>query len=397
MKKSCNIITIIIFVSFLFAVPITTKIQKNESFLFYENRMANSILKLNKENFLNGTFFKSIEKYFVDIFPFRENILRFHTKIDRDILKKPIVKDIVFADNLLLPNMGYTTKDDFDELNRAAIGMVGRLSRLNNIIEKNNGKFYYVGIPEQYSYFRNKYPKYIFNNEKHLENIEKAFFDELKKNDISYINMYDEYSSINFPENLYSKVDHHFNFYGAVKAYQCIIEKINSDCRYNLNILTENDINFIEPENVYMGSRNKKVMGLYMTEEKAIIGYPKEKIPFRRIDNNNNIKVDVSNMFVVPQDKNQYITYLVYMGGDMGETIITTNRDYLPNILIFGDSFTNPIESIIYTSFNETRSIDLRHYNEKSIKEYIKEYKPDIVLCIRADVDYLNKDGNGDI
>ena len=77
--------------------------------------------------------------------------------------------------------------------------------------------------------------------------------------------------------------------------------------------------------------------------------------------------------------------YLVYMGGDKGETILRTDRPELPKVLIFGDSFTNALETLLYPSFDEMRSLDLRHYNSKTLWDYIEDYQPDIVLDIRDD------------
>ena len=83
------------------------------------------------------------------------------------------------------------------------------------------------------------------------------------------------------------------------------------------------------------------------------------------------------------------------MGGDFGETILETNRPNLPDALIFGDSFTNALETLLYASFDETRILDLRHYTEKSLKDYISEYQPDIVLCVQNDTFYYTATGNG--
>ena len=101
-------------------------------------------------------------------------------------------------------------------------------------------------------------------------------------------------------------------------------------------------------------------------------------------------------MFDLPEEGNS-ITYEMYMGGDIAETVISTGREDLPNILIFGDSFTNAVETFMYTGFNEMRSIDLRHYTQMGIKEYIDLYKPDIVVCIRDDTSYLLETGNGNL
>ena len=100
-------------------------------------------------------------------------------------------------------------------------------------------------------------------------------------------------------------------------------------------------------------------------------------------------------MYNLPQTDTELVAYEIYMGGDIAETIIKTDRPELPNALIYGDSFTNAAETILYSSFNETRSLDLRHYSAKTLREYIDEYKPNVVICIRDDSCFFNMDGNG--
>lgn len=83
------------------------------------------------------------------------------------------------------------------------------------------------------------------------------------------------------------------------------------------------------------------------------------------------------------------------MGGDIAETCIRTDRPSLPTALIFGDSFTNAVESLAYYSFDEMRSVDLRHYKTQSISDYIAAYQPDVVICIRDYEALLSRSDNG--
>ena len=85
------------------------------------------------------------------------------------------------------------------------------------------------------------------------------------------------------------------------------------------------------------------------------------------------------------------------MGGDVAETIIDTGRPSLPSVLIYGDSFTNPVETLLYYSFDTMRSIDLRGYKTMSLTDYIETYKPDIVICIRDYESLLSLDGIGTV
>ena len=81
------------------------------------------------------------------------------------------------------------------------------------------------------------------------------------------------------------------------------------------------------------------------------------------------------------------------MGQDYAETIIRTYRDELPNALIFGESFTNAMETLLYTAFNETRSLDMRHYSENA--PAIRRGIPADVLYVSGRHSVLTKTGNG--
>ena len=69
------------------------------------------------------------------------------------------------------------------------------------------------------------------------------------------------------------------------------------------------------------------------------------------------------------------------MGGDIAETVIETGRSWLPDCIIFGDSFTNALETALYCSFDTTVALDFRHNKARTIYDYIEEYKPDVVIC----------------
>lgn len=101
-------------------------------------------------------------------------------------------------------------------------------------------------------------------------------------------------------------------------------------------------------------------------------------------------------LFRLPATPTETVDYNVYMGGDVAEAVLSTHRPEFPNLLIFGDSFTNPLETLLYTGFDETRSLDLR-YADVSLLEYVAEHHPDVVLCVRDDTSYLSTEGNGNI
>ena len=76
-------------------------------------------------------------------------------------------------------------------------------------------------------------------------------------------------------------------------------------------------------------------------------------------------------------------------------TVIDTGREELPSILIYGESFTNAIETFAWYSFDEMHSLDMRHYYNMTVDEFIAVVKPDVVVCVRDYSVLLVTDGYG--
>ena len=53
--------------------------------------------------------------------------------------------------------------------------------------------------------------------------------------------------------------------------------------------------------------------------------------------------------------------------------------------------------TLLYASFNETRSVDLRHYTDMTIRAYIDRYQPDVVIYVRDETTYFSTEGNGNL
>ena len=210
--------------------------------------------------------------------------------------------------------------------------------------------------------------------------------------DIQFLDMETVYDAYGRPTDFYFRGDHHYNYPGMFVAYETLMDAINADSGLNLKVLTEDDIDFVTLPNHFMGSQSRKLYDLWPVEEHAVIGLLKEEIPFTRYDNGVEVAPTV---YALPENDQEEVTYEVYMGGDIAETVIDTGREELPNCLIYGDSFSNPLETLLYASFNETRSIDLRYYSGMSLTEYIETYQPDVVICVRDDTVYLDTTGNG--
>ena len=410
-KNIFNIIIIIGFCLIIFLVPILTKIEKPAEYSIYENRnLAEAPVFSFEKIFKNpeedasswdialGKYMASWDIYYSDHIFQRDKFLQFKNSIDIDFLKRPVVNEVIIQKNLLLPFNTYNIDNSEypKEADWYAYVMSNLLSDLVKLVESYGGKFIYIGVPEQYSMLREFYPEYLNNNDERLSMREHYFFTRLEEKNIDYINMRTEFNKTEDFIYYYSKTDHHYNLLGAFYSYQTLINKLNEKYNAKVPMLTDDDIEFVKLNNPFYGSRNRKLYNRYNLDDKLYYYINKKPVEFKRTDNGNKVTPFI---FKLPDENDETtpVTYNIYMNGDIAETIIQTERENLPNALLFGDSFTNPFETFLYYSFNETRSLDMRHYKESTILEYIEKYKPDYVFCMRDDTAYFSFTGNGKI
>lgn len=391
MKKRAEIFFVVLFCLFIAAVIALTSTNLDETTSYMENRTLAKVPVFSKEGALSGEYFSAWETYLTDHAAARNTMLKINTLTEMELLKQPSVNGVVITDDLLLEYLEYG-RWDTAYLNEDSKEMSDNLMSLGDYIEEQGGNFFYVGVPEQFSYFRSQYPDYLENRDWILDKISSVFAADLAEKEVSFVDMGAEFDKLSRPPEYYFATDHHYSFLGAFVTSQRIIEAINEETGMDLKVPNQSDYTFTTLPNPYLGSRDRKLYGLSDIEDRAIIGTLNEPLAFTRFDNG--IQTDAP-LFRLPQTDTEFLSYELYMGGDMAETVIKTNRPELPNALIYGDSFTNAAETILYSSFNETRSLDLRYYSEKTLREYIEEYKPDIVICIRDDTSYFNADGNG--
>lgn len=379
MKKFGIFLTLAAFIICLFAVPVLTLKREKADYSIYENRALATFPQFTSELLFNGWYTQAWENYLTDHMVGRNSMLAAYTDMQLNLLKKPVVNDVVVSGDVLLPFFEYAIPD-LEKQSADIAAMANELEALNAHIKANGGTFLYVGVDEQPYALSHLYPEY-FNKNAHLISGAREFFSALEAKGVPYIDMRQEFGD-NVQE-YYSKVDHHFNFKGAYFTYEKICQRLD---------LKPAELIFREVEKPFYGSRNRKLYNAFPSDEKLMIGEPVEPVHFSRSDNGSTVYPAVYN---IPPDEDEPITYAAYMAADVAETVISTGRKNLPNILIFGDSFTNPIESVLYLNSNRMHSLDLRHYTEMTLFEYIQKHKPDIVICVRDNTNYWTADGNG--
>ena len=374
----------------LLAVPGGTALwSRKDTAAYYENRTLAQFPSLTAEGLWDGGLGGDFEDWYSDHVPGRTTLLKLDTAAQLNLLRRPAVNEVVPAEGVLLPLLPYEEREA-GEYAALAAEAAEPFARLSEWVRAGGGTFYYVGIPEQRAYFRDRYPAYLSAHETEISAGDGAYARAMAEAGVDFLDMAAVYDAQGRPENYYSAVDHHYSYYGAYAAYRAILDRLAAE-GWNLPVLTEEDLDFTELPNPYIATRNRKLYNLWPNGERAVIGVQKNPGPFTRYDNG---ELSDRPLFVLPEEDYLPTTYNLYMGGDFGETVLETDRPDLPDALIFGDSFTNALETLLYASFNETRILDLRHYDGMSLEDYIGRYRPEVVLCIQNDTFYYLSGGN---
>ena len=392
MKRICEWAMALLFSGVLLVLMAATILLPKNRYSYYENRNLSAFPEITAESVLSGQVFDDLETLFCDYAAWRTPALKAVTWADLNVFHRPVVNDIVVTDDALLEQL-YTMPDTADDIARKAADVAADNAALRDQIEAYGGHYCYIAVPCQYAYYEDEYPSYLENRSAYTAAELAALNSAMDAQGITHVDMGPVFDSLGHLPAFSSKVDNHYGLLGAYETYRAAVQKLNGDYGLALSFPEEGtDVTFSALPNPYMGSRTRKLLGLRGDNEKLLTAAFREDIPFTRLDNWQEV---ASAVYDLPATEDEALTYGLYMGGDIAETCIRTDRPSLPTALIFGDSFTNAVESLAYYSFDEMRSVDLRHYKTQSISDYIAAYQPDVVICIRDYEALLSRSDNG--
>ena len=394
MKRICEWAMALLFSGALLVLMAATILLPKERYSYYENRNLSAFPEITAETVLSGQVFGDLETLFCDYAAGRTTALKAVTWCDLNVFHRPVVNDIVVTDDALLEQL-YTMPDTADDIARKAADVAADNAALRDQIEAYGGHYCYIAVPCQYAYYEDEYPSYLENRSAYTAAELAALNSAMDAQGITHVDMGPIFDSLGHLPAFSSKVDNHYGLRGAYETYRAAVQALHSAYGLALPFPEEGtDVDFTALPNPYMGSRTRKLLGLRGNDEKLLTAAFREDIPLTRFDNGGEVAATV---YALPATDTEPLTYGLYMGGDIAETILRTDRPELPSVLIFGDSFTNPVESLAYYSFDELRSIDLRHDTAQSLSDHIATYKPDVVLCIRDYQSLLSREYNGNL
>jgi len=371
MKKFSEWVMALLFSGTLLVLMAATILLPKERYSYYENRNLSAFPEISVESIANGKVFGELETMFCDYAAWRTAALRAVTWCDLNLFHRPVVNEVVVTPDALLEEL-YTMPDTAEDIVREADTVAADNAALRDQIEAYGGYYCYLAVPCQYAYYEDAYPAYLENRAAYTAAERAALREAMEARGIAYVDMGEIFDAEGHLPEFSSKVDNHYGLRGAYVTYRAAAERLAADgCA--LCVPEEGtDVTFSALPNPYMGSRTRKLLGLRGNDEKLLTASFAEDLPFTRFDNGAAAEATV---YALPGSDAEPLTYGLYMGGD---------------------SFTNPVECLAYYSFNELRSVDLRHYTVQSLSDYIAAYQPDVVLCVRDYQSLLLREFNGD-
>lgn len=378
------------FLAFLFGAMAVTVVREKADYSFFENRALASVPEYTAEADGDGSYVTQWERYLADQAALRSTLLKVKTRLDL-ALRRPVVNEVVMGEGILLP---YLPAEQLDEgaVNAQAAAMAENLKSIQDVVNRYGGYYCYVHVPCQYACFPERFPSFLNSREALSRLSVEALSRELEVRGVPFLDVGAAYQSMGGLEQLSSRVDNHYSMYGAFAAYQLVLERVVEETGLDIPILREEDVTIEALPNPYLGSRERKLLSLVELSEPLYVLRPREEVPFTRTNLGQEGK---STVYALPALDWEALTYNLYMGGDIPESVIDTGREELPSVLIYGDSFTNAMECVLYLSFDKMYSLDLRYYEDMTLTDYIEQVKPDVVLCIRDTEALLDLRFNG--
>lgn len=262
-------------------------------------------------------------------------------------------------------------------------------------VETSQKKFIYLMPPDKYIEGITKFPTGIPYN--YANETADNFLEELKKSNISTIDLRDGLNSLGIPDDeIFFKTDHHWRIPTVFWEYGKLVEKLNDDYGLKLDesgfYRNKENYNIIKYNNVYIGSMGRKAGVYYSGIDDFTLIYPKFKTDYEFYAKTGEQESKLQGRFedallaVYPLrvrmdtyalEADKYFSYLY---GNQG-VVHVKNKEVLdgPKFLFIKDSLTVPLSAFLSTVSSDIYLIDPRYYKE-DIVEFAKQVDVDFVF-----------------
>lgn len=360
MRRRQKIFSAVVFLLFIFIMPIMFVFSKKESFSEEENRYRAKMPEFSFSALEDKSFMRGIDKFLSDNFPGRINWVKSKKNIDR-MMGKTVINGIYIADDMLIEKL---PQPDYEEVDKS-------IKAINKFAHHYKTNVSLMIAPTS----AGVYPDKLSSFTPQLN--QKEFIRETASkvsSDVSVIDVYDTMISER-DKYIYYRTDHHWTSYGAYCAYRYAgtnlgykpielekfdIEHAANDFRgtfYNKCFCDDIKKDVID---IYSIPDNENILSVTMNDGKETNS--SDSIYFRE--------------YLEGADK-----YRVFLGNNKAYMNIKTNVPNEKKILVIKDSYANSFIPFLTNHYSEIAVIDLR-YVKTSIKEYVNPDEFDQTLFL---------------
>ena len=329
--------------SYKFSFPTIKSLLSNEYQSHFEDVIADQLPKYN--------YFKLVYLKITNYVNFGTIYLFKLDKLDKYINLESInlYKEYLLYNTTTEANFKKVSSNDIDEI--------------NNIAANTNANIYL--------YFVETDANYNFETNHKVEIID--YFEQNLKINKKNIAVY-QLSSYNDYQEFFYKTDHHWNYKGSFEGYKQISNLMN----FNYILEPQDEICFEKVKSY--GSKSKSIAGINILNDKMCMyeyQYPQFEIYA------SGKKILDYGKTAEELKKSSEISYASIYGGDYDE-LVFINKEAHNNkkLLIYSNSYSNAINKLLASNYQETYVIDGRYYKEKSMIDYINNHTIDDVLIL---------------
>ncbi len=358
---------ILITLFFSIAFFIYPKQIKSES----ENRYLAPFPEMSRETIKDLP--ASLEKYYNDHFPFRENFLELFSRIELS-QGKIKVRDLYISKDYILPVEYLYSKNDIAQ-------SAEKTNKLMDFIKASGKKLGYVALPYKTYIYSYMLPTYLQNN--YSERNYKNFTDELDP-DIKTCDAFNSYKnhSIEDIETYFFKSDFHWNAKGAGEAFLYMMDWLFSE---NLidepkPSITAFDYTYLNDN--YIGDLNRRYSFLFSTKELLpVFKSSEDQIRYYTTYNSHDFSLDKASIQGDALPNGQ--TYdSVYTKNAGYYKMVNDNSLLHTKVLVVKDSMQNPMTEMFSYMFNTSEIVDIRALKDISLYTIIENSDADLVLLM---------------
>lgn len=378
MKNIGDLLVTVLFLSLIFIFGVWSIIKPDEETSVLENRELVQRPDFSIKEVISGSYLKNFEEYYNDQFPKRSLWIEANNKFEKTFFQQKVVGSIfVNSDGYLIPILTTNSKS----LKPKTIAT--NISKFVESIEKLDVDVYFALVPNKTTTMEYKLPNYIHSEANFLSD---QLITELSINKhITTLDVRDAINPHSTEKNMYFYTDHHWKPKAAYYSYQFILEKMREKNNDIKEVYPMDSFSWKESNVEFLGSDARRTTESY-------VKYPDTlTIVEPLFDETYDLEVcyrgdcerdlyDLKHLNIPGKYINRY---RIYFSGDVPEGIIKNpNVTNDARLLILKDSYANPIIQFFVRNFNETRVLDLRHYEETSVNQYIEDNNITEVLFI---------------